>query len=138
MCFGFAVWPVGAADGLQQRMVAHRLVKVHRLENRRVETRQQLRGHDQYLQGVRWVAEAVEQFLLLVTIPVEGGVFGLPAVNRHHDVRHFRLQILVECLFIEHAAFSVESDHLRSETARCHLLLEVAGDVRADFLDALR
>ena len=47
-----AVGAVGAADGLQQRVVAQRLVEVHRLQDRRVEAGEQLRGDDQDLQRI--------------------------------------------------------------------------------------
>ena len=57
------VGAVRAADRLQQRVVAQRLVEVHRLQDRRVEAGQQLGGDDEDLQRVGWVAEAVEQLL---------------------------------------------------------------------------
>ena len=43
------VGPVDAGDGLQQHVVAHRLVEVHAVEDRRVEAGQQLLGDDQDL-----------------------------------------------------------------------------------------
>ena len=63
-----AIGAVGAADGLQQGVVLHRLVEVHRLQDRRVEAGQQLGGDDQELQRVVGVAEAVEQLLLGVPV----------------------------------------------------------------------
>ena len=56
-----AVGAVGARDGLQQGVVAHRFVEVHGLQDGRVEAGQQLGGDDQDLQRVVRVAEAVEQ-----------------------------------------------------------------------------
>jgi hypothetical protein len=56
-----AVGAVRAADGLQQRVVPQRLVQVHRLQDGRVEARQQLGRDDEQLQRVVGVAEAVEQ-----------------------------------------------------------------------------
>ena len=52
VCFCFAVGSVGAADRLQQRVVAQRLVEIHRLQDRRVEAGEQLRRDDQDLQWI--------------------------------------------------------------------------------------
>ena len=118
-------------------MVAQRLVEVHRLQDRRVEAGEQLRGDDQDLERVGGIAEAVEQLLLGVPVTAVGRVLVLAAVHRHDDVRRLRRQVLVERLLVEHAALAVEGHDLRPEAARRHLLLEVPGDVGADLLDAL-
>ncbi len=61
-----AVGAVRAADGLEQRVVAQRLVQVHDLEDRRVEAREQLRGDDEQLQRIVGIAEAIKELLFLV------------------------------------------------------------------------
>ena len=61
-----AVGAVRAADGLEQRVVAQRLVEVHRLEDGRVEAGQQLGRDDEELQRIVRIAEAIEELLLLV------------------------------------------------------------------------
>ena len=76
-----AVGPVRAADRLEQRVVAQRLVEVHRLQDRRVEAGQQLGGDDEDLQRIGWVAEAVEQLLLGVPVAAVGRVLVLAAVR---------------------------------------------------------
>ena len=73
---GLAVGTVGAADRLQQRVVAQRLVEVHRLQDRRVEAGQELGGDDEDLEWVSGVAEAVEQLLLGVALAPVGRVVG--------------------------------------------------------------
>ena len=73
-----AVGPVRAADRLQQRVVAQRLVEIHRLEDRRVEAGEQLRGDDQDLQRVGRVAEAIEQLLLGVAVAAVGAYSSSP------------------------------------------------------------
>ena len=57
---------VGAADRLQQVVFLHRLVEIHRLQDRRVETREQARGDDEELERIERVAEAIEQLLFVV------------------------------------------------------------------------
>ena len=47
------VQAVGAADGLQETVVAHGLVQVHGLEDRGVEAREELGGDDQELEGIQ-------------------------------------------------------------------------------------
>src|SRR5680860_413767 len=135
---GAAVGAVGAADGLQQRVVAERFVQIHRLKDGRVEAGEELRSDDQHLERIGGVAEAVEELLLSVALAAEGGVLVLPAVDRHDHVGDLRRQILVERPLVEQATLAVEGDHLRSEATQRDLLLEVPGNVSADLLDALR
>ena len=66
------VGPVHARDRLQQRVVAHRLVEIHRVEDRRVEAGQQLLGDDQDLRQLAGLGEVLADllFLLLVDVPL--------------------------------------------------------------------
>jgi hypothetical protein len=80
-----AVGAVGAADGLQQRVVAQRLVQVHRLQDRRVEARQQLGRDDEQLERVVGIAEAIEELLLLVATARVGLEALVAAAGRDDD-----------------------------------------------------
>ena len=64
------VGAVGAADGLQEGVVPQRLVEIHRLQDRRVEAREQLCRDDQNLERVGGVAKPLEQLFLGVTVAV--------------------------------------------------------------------
>ena len=138
MRLGLAVRPVRAADGLQQRVVTQRHVQVHRLQDGRVEARQQLRRDNQQLERVVRITETVEQPLFGVPVPAVGGVLVLSAVDGHDDIGHLDGQHPVERLLVQHAAFTVVGDHLRAEAVGSHLLLEVLRDVDADPLDPFR
>ena len=80
-----SVGAVGAADRLEEGVVAERLVEVHRLEDRRVEARQQLGRDDEDLERIGRIAEAFEEFFLRITLPVVFPVFGKlrPLLPRH-------------------------------------------------------
>ena len=124
---------VGAADGLQQVVILHRLVEVHHLQNRRIETGQQLGSDDQELKRVVRIAEAVEELFLLVLGQFPFRVLvGLTALGVHDDGAGLRADQLVHGLLVEYAAFTVEGHHLGLEAVRLHLLLEVLDDVLAD------
>ena len=119
---------VGAADRLQQGVVAQRLVEVHRLQDRRVEAGQQLGGDDEDLQRVVGVAEAVEQRLLLVL----GRARSASATRADRSARRVITtalassgRMLVERLLVEDARLAVVDDDLRLEAVRLDVLLEV-------------
>ena len=78
----FAVGPIGPADGLEKRVVAQRLVEVHRLKDGRIEPCQQLRRDDDDLQWVLRIAEPVKQLLLGIPITLVGGVVGFTGCSR--------------------------------------------------------
>ena len=58
------IGPVHARDGLEQRVVAHRLVEIHRVEDRRVEAGEQLLGDDQDLRPLADLGEVLADLLL--------------------------------------------------------------------------
>ena len=98
-------------------MVAQRLVEVHRLQDRRVEAGQQLRGDDEDLERIVGVAEAVEQRLLLVlgrarsASATPGGSLGASVMT---TALASSGRMLVELLLVEtHAS--------RSKTTTCAL-----------------
>jgi len=66
------IGPVNAGDGLEQCVVAHRLVEVHRVQDRRVEAGQQLLGDDEDFRKVTGFDEILADllFLLLVDMPL--------------------------------------------------------------------
>ncbi len=64
------VGPVHPRDRLQQRVVAHRLVEIHRVEDRRVEAGQQLLGDDQDLRVFADLGEVLADLLLLLLVEV--------------------------------------------------------------------
>ena len=118
---------VGAADGLQEVVVLHRLVEVHHLQDRRVEAGEQLAGDDDELQRVGRVAEAVEQLFLgvLVARRAASTRAGRPgAVVMTMALASGPISSSITCL-VEHAALAVEDHHLRLEAVRLHLGLEV-------------
>ena len=69
------VGAVDAGDGLEQHVVAHRLVQVHAVQDRGVEAGQQLLGHDQDLRQLVRLAERFPDALLLVVGEVVAGKF---------------------------------------------------------------
>ena len=84
---------VGAADGLEQRVVAHWLVQVHRLQDRRVEAREQLGRDHQELERVGRLPKPVEEILLRVAVPLVLPILRLVLVvgpHRDHHVTHGR------------------------------------------------
>ena len=72
------VGAVDAGDGLQQHVVAHRLVQVHAVQDGRVEAGQQLLGDDQDLGQLVGLAERLADRLFFVVGQVEASqVFGV-------------------------------------------------------------
>ena len=76
---------VHTGDGLEQGMVAHGLVEIHGVENRRVEPGQQLFGHDKNLGKLAELDEGFPYLLfpLLVQMPLlhVGGIVIATGVN---------------------------------------------------------
>jgi len=106
---GFVLDFVGIFDKLEkalmeQRVVAHRFVQIHRVEYRRIETGQQLFGHDQNLRPLSHLGEVLANllFFLLVEVPLLQ-VLGVVVVAREDDLGIFRRQNLVERLLVEGA-----------------------------------
>jgi len=121
---------VSPADGLQEIMVFHRFVEIHRLQDRRIETGQQLAGDDDELQRVSRVAEAVEQFLFGVLVAGMDFPFGrIAGLADHHDGACFGIDQLIHHLLVEHTALAVEGHHLCLETVRFYPGLVVPDDV---------
>ena len=80
-----------------------------------------LRRHDEDLQRIGRVAEAVEQLLLVVLARVRSGratPAASPLADGHHDFARLGRQDLVERVLVEHARFPVEGDDLRLEAVR--------------------
>lgn len=59
-------YPIHPRDRLHQVVARHLLVRIHRVQARRVEARQPHVAHDHQLERVRRVLEAVRQFAALV------------------------------------------------------------------------
>ena len=58
------VRPVHARYGLQQRVIAHRLIEIHRIEDRRVEPRKQLFRDDENFRPLADLGKALADLLL--------------------------------------------------------------------------
>ena len=131
-----AAGAVGAADGLQEVMVLHRLVEIHHLQDGRIEAGEQFAGDDDEFQRVSGIAEAVEQFFFCVF--VASMLFVLAAAGVHDYSAGLRADQFVHHLLVEHAAFTVENHHLRLKTVGLHLGLVVRHHVLHHGADALR
>ena len=136
----FAVHAVRAADRLQKRMVLHRLVEIHALQDRRVEPRQKLGRDNHELERIEAVAETVQQLVLRRSVkPVVGVLAFLVVVAVHHDRRRVgRPQEHVQLLLVRNAVLTVEHDDLAFHAGRLDLAAVVFNDVRADLAYALR
>ena len=123
---------VRPADGLQEVVILHRLVEIHHLQNRRIETGQQFAGDDDELQRVGRIAEAVEQLFLGILVADVLLPFRRIALGcGHDDGAGFGADQFIHYGLVEHAAFAVEDHHLGLEAVRLHLGLEVIDDVIA-------
>ena len=60
------VRPVHAGDSLQQRVIAHRLVQIHRVEDRRIETGEQFFRDDQNFRPLAGLREILANLFLLL------------------------------------------------------------------------
>ena len=133
--------PVHARDRLKQDVVAHRLVEIEAIEQRRVVAGEQLVGDNQdFRVFVRLLEQQADIFLAFVAdlklghewpIHNVGGVLGIDGS------RPFRRQQLVERLLVFGAGFAIDGDHERLVAERQHVLLEVLGDESGNLLDAI-
>ena len=65
------VGAVHPGDGLQQRVIAHRLVEIHGVKHGRVEAGEQFLGDDEDLRHLVELAEALADLLLLLRVEME-------------------------------------------------------------------
>ena len=128
---------VGATDGLQQVVILHRLVEVHHLQNRRIETGQELGGDDQELERVVRIAESVEELFLFIArhLPLRI-LIAFATCRMHHNSACLRSDKLIQSLLIKNAAFSVEGDDLGFEPVWLYLILVMPDDMLAYSADS--
>ena len=108
MGFPLIICAVCTADRLQQRVILHGLVQIHRLQDGRVKPGQQLGGDDHQLQLAVWVPEHVQDLSLRITITAVFPVAILLVVIGIHNNRSGILakQFVQDC-FIHQAALPV-------------------------------
>ena len=111
------VGPVDARDRLEQHVVPHRLVKIHAVENRRVEPGEQLVGNDEH---PRVFVRTKEKFagLLLggfgeLELSHKGAVDDVRGTRRIDRHRPLWRQMLVQLPLVEGTRLPVHRDHER-------------------------
>ena len=132
------VGAVHPGDGLQQGVVAHRLVEIHGVEHGRVEAGEQLLGDDQDLRLLVELAEALADLPLLLRVEVEFlqqlGVVVAAGVN------HFGIlgrQELVERVLVMRAGLAVHADEEGLVAERLDVLAVVLRDELRHLLNPL-
>ena len=122
-------------------MVAHRLVQVHAVEDRRVETGEQFVGDDQDLRVFPLPAEPrarVRLFLVRqLVLRHERTLHDIVRVRVVDRRRPFRGKPLIQGALVSGAGLPVHSDDERLVTERLDILPEVAGDEVGHFLDSV-
>ncbi len=105
------VGAIHPGDGLQQGVVAHRLVEIHGVEHGRVEAGEQFLGDDENLRLLVELAEALADLPLLLRVEVEfleqGGVVVVAGVN---DLGILGREELIERLLVVGAGFAIDAD----------------------------
>jgi hypothetical protein len=105
------VGAVHPGDGLQQGVVAHRLVEIHGIEHGRVEAGEQFLGDDEDLGLLVELAEALADLPLFLRVEVEfleqGGVVVVAGVD---DLGILGRQELIEGVLVVGAGLAVDAD----------------------------
>ena len=120
---------VHPSDGLQQGVVAHGFVEIHRVEDRRVETGQQLLSHDEDLGVLAKLDKTLPDAPLLLFVYVKflqfRGVVVIACIN-HFGI--FLRQKLIEQLFVIGAGLPVHRDQKSFVTQRLDVALVMVRD----------
>ena len=138
---GVHVRAIHPCDGLQQDVVAHRLVEVQAIEKRRVVARQQLVGDDKNVRGgVRFLESAahlcfaLRRYLKLGHQRAVDDVGGVVGVDGHGPVGG---QVPVQGALVLGAGFAVDADQERLVAEWRHVLPEMIGDEGGDLANAV-
>ena len=131
---------VCTAYGLKEGVILHRFVEVHTLEDRSIESSEQLAGHDDELERVKRVTESVEEFVLLELTELVLLVFiGFVTGSVHYNSGLITIgEKLIELLLVGNTTCSVIYYNLTLETGRAYKLAIVLNDADADFVYSLR
>jgi hypothetical protein len=129
---------IDARDRLQKRVVPHRLVEVHCVQDWRVESCQQLLSDYQYLRPLTDLGEALPNLLF-------PGGFQVPlletrriiVVARIDDLRIFLRQDRIESFFVESTRLTIDADEKCLVTQRLYVLAVVVGDILRDLFDTI-
>ena len=127
---GVLVGPIDAGDGLQQDVVAHRLVEVQAVEHRRVEAGEQFFGDDKNPGQFVRIAKVQAQLALGVFAQMEASqILAVVVAGAVDDLRILRRQVAVERVLVQRARLAV---HAHQEGLVAHRLDDVQvvpGDV---------
>ena len=122
-------------------MVAHRLVEIQAVEERRVVACEQFVGDDEdfririrLLEHQARIGLAVRRKLVLRNERAVDNIGGILGIDRRSP---FGGQQLVECPLVLGTGFAVHADEERLVMERCHVLAEMLGDERGNFFDAV-
>ena len=102
------VRPIHPRDGLQQRVVAHRLVQIHGVKDGRVEAGEQLLGNDENLRPLAGLGEILAN--LPLSLGIEMPLFQvrrIVVVPGENDLGILRRQNRIERLLVERARLAV-------------------------------
>ena len=132
------VGAVHQGDGLQQGVVAHRFVEIHRVEHRSVEAGEQFLGDDENLRHLVELAEALADLPLLLRVEVEfleqRGVVVAAGID---DLGILGREELIEGVLVVGAGFAVHANEEGLVAKRLDVLAVVLGDKLRHLLDAL-
>ena len=137
--FPFVIRPVRAANSLQKRVVFHRLVQIHGLQNGRVKSGQEFGCHNHQFQGTLRVPENVKNPAFLIAVAAALLVAVAFVVVRVHDnSRRVRAEQFVKLRLVHETAFAVVYDDLSLVPVRPDFFVVMPCDMFADFANALR
>ena len=129
---------VCSANCLQKGMILHRLVQIHCLQNRRIESSKQLGSNDDQLQGVLRVSEAIQnlRFLICGTTIFLVTIF-LIVICIHNDLGALcRSEKAIQSFLIQDAALAIIADNLSLKPIRLNLGHVVIIDMLANLLNS--
>ena len=125
-------------DGLEQRVVAHRLVQIHRVEDRRIEAGEQLFGNDEDFRRLLQFREILpdRSLPLLVDMPLLQ-VRRVVVIPRENDFGILGRQDCIKRLFVERTRLAVHRHEERLVAERLDVFPIVIGDEPRHLLHAL-
>ena len=111
-------------------MIAHWLVEIHRVQDRRVEPRQELFRDDQDFRPLTELCEALPDLLFARRLQVPLlQVRRIVVAPRVYDLGVLRGEDLIERLLVERARFAIDAHQKSLVTERLDVLPVVVGDV---------
>src|SRR5262245_7165642 len=121
-------------DRLQQRVIAHGLVEIHGVENRRIEAGQELLRNNQDFGLLAEADKTLPDTSLFLFVDVKLLQFGgVVVIGRINDFGVFRRQKLIKQLFVIGARLPVHRDKKRLVTQRLNIALVMIRDKARHF-----